>query len=111
MRKIKKITDFGRISWIEALERAVLAMNLSFYRAIGTSPYILRFGTSYMTQVDSEFASQVDQATKNERLAKRDKIFCKYKKSIVKGTRDIKDNFSVGESTYIYKKPQKGKFK
>ena len=37
---LKKLSNFGRNSWIELLEKAVNAYNFSYHRALKTSPYI-----------------------------------------------------------------------
>lgn len=52
---LRKLTNFGRIKWSSILEKATLAMNLSFNRSIGTSPYLLKHGSLPVLEVDKEF--------------------------------------------------------
>ncbi|KAI4292185.1 hypothetical protein PAPHI01_2496, partial [Pancytospora philotis] len=42
--KLKKLTNFGEISWNDRLEQATKAVNMSFHRGLRTSPYIFKHG-------------------------------------------------------------------
>ncbi|KAF9763576.1 Transposon Tf2-6 polyprotein [Nosema granulosis] len=44
MSRIKKLTNFGRDDWTRYVELATTAVNISYHRAIGCSPYVFRFG-------------------------------------------------------------------
>jgi hypothetical protein len=52
MNKIKKLSDFGRKPWTEFVDQATLAVNISYNRAIGTSPYFLKTGRQFRTKND-----------------------------------------------------------
>lgn len=52
IQKLKKLTDNGRLSWEKALDPATFAVNISFHRGLGTSPYIFKLGKEPMLQID-----------------------------------------------------------
>lgn len=53
--KIRKISEFGSKSWVNCVEKAVFGCNISFNRAIGTSPYIARFGRQPGLEIDKAY--------------------------------------------------------
>lgn len=53
--KLKKLTNYGETSWRSALEKATHAVNVSFNRAIGTSPFIFKFARSPEFEIDKSF--------------------------------------------------------
>ena len=58
LEKLKKLTDFGTKSIREILPRATLAVNMSFNRAIQTSPYIFKYGRTPMFEIDKNLNMQ-----------------------------------------------------
>lgn len=55
MSKIKKLSDFGRLEWTNVVEKATFAVNISFNRAIGTSPIIMKDGKHPILEIDKRF--------------------------------------------------------
>ena len=43
-KRIRKLSEFGNKQWECCVEEAVRAVNISFHRALGTSPFVFRFG-------------------------------------------------------------------
>ncbi|KAF9742001.1 Gag-Pol polyprotein, partial [Nosema granulosis] len=53
--RLRRMTNFGRSSWSPILAQATLAYNLSYNRAICTSPYIFKHGVQKELKVDDKF--------------------------------------------------------
>jgi hypothetical protein len=109
--KIKKLTNFGESSWKNAVSKATLAVNISFNRAIGTSPHILVWAKSPELNVDLEFGRQPIRFKRSDLSREREIHFEKYKKSIVKGSISAPDNFEIGEKVLIFRENISDKLK
>ncbi|KAF9748547.1 Retrovirus-related Pol polyprotein from transposon, partial [Nosema granulosis] len=108
---IKKLTEFGRLSWKKAVEKATFAINISFNRAIGTSPYILRWAKAPLFEIDKEFGVHTRRFQRDTLINKRNKNFEKYKSGIEKGNIVAKDNLYIGEKVLIYRENNSDKLK
>ncbi|MGL4850996.1 MAG: reverse transcriptase domain-containing protein [Clostridium sp.] len=109
MRKLKKISDFGRKHWAPLVEKATLAVNLSYNRAIGTSPYILRHGTFYETTADARWARKGIKFAKQDLFNRRREIFHTYKKAIEKGKKTANPHVGIGDRVLIFREAGSGK--
>lgn len=110
-RKLVKICNFNEDTWEHNLSRAVYASNISFNRAISTSPYALKHGQQPQLKVDIKYGLPIKHEGIQKLINKRDSNYLKYAtKSIVKGKVFDKDEFSVGERVMIYKEANCGKF-
>jgi hypothetical protein len=100
MRILKKLSNFGKMEWEDLLESATFAYNISFNRAINTSPYILKYGKE--PKIDHNQHAVEQEFARDELMRLRDRHFEKYKKSIIKGKKTIEYNIGVGERVLIY---------
>lgn len=111
MNKLKKLTEFGKLSWEKALSRATLGVNLSFNRSIGTAPYLLKYGTIPNLEIDKKLGIQETREAITDLLQNRKTVFDKYApKAIQKGMRQLKLELNVGDRVLIFKEPLKDKF-
>lgn len=100
---LRKLTNFGRIKWSSILEKATLAMNLSFNRSIGTSPYLLKHGSLPVLEVDKEFGISNKKIPMDILIQKRNRNFHRYKSSIVKGNLDRSKEIEIGSKVLAYR--------
>ncbi|KRH93336.1 pol polyprotein, partial [Pseudoloma neurophilia] len=104
MNKLKKICKFKQEKWQECVEKATLAVNLSFHRGIGTSPFIMQFKRLPELPIDRKLGK--GRVFINEKFLYQKRAFIqeKYEKEIVKGTKEVKNDFKLGEKVLIYRK-------
>ena len=110
IRILKKITDFGRLSWPVHLQEATEAYNISFHRAINTSPFILKYGKSPKIQIEGKEINP-QEYSKSQLMDMRDEHFRKYQRAIQKGTKVIKNNLEPGDPVLIFNPPLSEKLK
>jgi hypothetical protein len=111
MNKLKKITAFGKYSWEKALPRATFAVNISFNRAIGMAPYMLKYGETPKLEVDLKLGAEDKIGAKEELIRLRKKNFSNYAtQGIEKGKIQAKYDLKIGDPVLIYKEPLKDKF-
>ena len=110
IRILKKLTDFGRLSWPEYLQKATEAYNISFHRAINTSPFILKYGKSPKIQIDGKELDSREYS-KPQVMNMRDEHFKKYQTSIQKGAKEIKSNLEPVDPVLIFNPPLSKKLK
>ena len=104
MDKIKKLTKFGSESIKEALENATLAINISFNRAIQTSPYIFRYGKTPIFEIDKDLNIQEKIIPVQKSIEKKNLKFNEYaKKNIEKGKIALKRNLKLGDPVLIFR--------
>lgn len=101
--KLKKLTNFGEKDWRKLLEKATLAVNLSYNRAISTSPYIFKNCKQLDLEIDREKQKSSQLFTKEDLIRKRDLNFEKYSREIQKGKLTIKTNLVPGDRVLIYR--------
>ena len=111
MNILKKLTNFGTEPWENKLQQAVYAYNISFHRAINTSPYILKLGKVPLIDVDQQLEQQEIIVPKTEATAARDSHLSSYNKAIQKGKRVVKYNLKIGDKVLVYIPPLSEKFK
>jgi len=109
MNILKRLSNFGEKSWQFYLPLATRAYNISFNRAVNTSPYILKFGKDPLIVTDREI--QTDEYSLSDLMQKRDQNFEVYKKGIIKGKKTVPYDLEVGEKVLIYIEPLSQKFK
>ncbi|KAF9762051.1 Retrovirus-related Pol polyprotein from transposon 17.6 [Nosema granulosis] len=73
MNKLKKLTNYGEINWTKQVEAATLAVNLSFNRAIGNSPFVLKHGRLPELNVDKDLFQPRIWLSKEEIYGKKRK--------------------------------------
>lgn len=100
---LRKLTRFGDIQWSPLLEKATRAMNMSFNRAIGTSPYILKHSKLPELDIDRKLGVINKQFPMDRLITKRNQNFEKYKKSIIKGKLEKTSQIKVGDRVLIYR--------
>jgi G:T-mismatch repair DNA endonuclease (very short patch repair protein) len=111
MNKIRKLSNFNENNLTEVLKRVTLAVNVSYNRSIGTSPFVVMYGKQPKFVFEASFDmtnQEVDMAaTKN----KRDEHWNRYaKRNIEKGRTLITMDMNVGDNVMIFKKPMSNKF-
>jgi hypothetical protein len=107
---LKKLTDYGMKDWKSSVEQANLAYNLSFNRAIGTSPYIFKKGSQMKFDVDEKLGVNPKNYSKSSLIESRNENFEKYKKEIIKGQVEIKRNIEIGSNVLIFRDNVKDKW-
>lgn len=109
--KLRKLCEFGKTSWKAKLEKATAAYNISFNRAINTSPLIMKYGKYPDLCVDKKFGVLNHKVPIKKIWNERNQLFKKYaKKNIEKGKIQIKTEFSPNDKVMIYKGRKNGKF-
>ncbi|KAF9761511.1 Gag-Pol polyprotein, partial [Nosema granulosis] len=103
MNHIKKLTDFGRDDWVRHVGSATFAVNVSYNRSIGCSPYVFRFGKHPELEIDKTSGVQQPIIPKDVLIKTRDEHFKKYAKDIVKGKVDIKRTLKIGDRVLIFR--------
>ncbi|KAF9762732.1 hypothetical protein NGRA_1792 [Nosema granulosis] len=104
MTRLKRLTDFGREDWVRHVDNATLAVNLSYNRAIGCSPYVFRFGRQPEMEIDKATGAKQTIIPKETLIKMRDEHFWKYAKHIEKGKIDIESRLKVGDRVLIFRK-------
>ena len=51
---LKRLTNYGEKSWENQLNSAVYAYNISFHRALNTSPYVIKFAKTPTILIDTD---------------------------------------------------------
>ncbi|KAI4293213.1 hypothetical protein PAPHI01_2487 [Pancytospora philotis] len=110
--KVKLLSRFGQLSLKNAVKKAAFGTNISYNRAIDTSPYIARFGHKPKLPVDTEMDALClpDAPINHEELLKK---ICehreRYKPGIIKGTITIKRDIEIGAQVLVFNHVKKGK--
>ncbi|KAI4293374.1 hypothetical protein PAPHI01_2648, partial [Pancytospora philotis] len=111
--KVKVLSKFGQLSLKNAVKKAAYGANISYNRAIGTSPYIARFGCKPSLPVDARMKTKCIQDTPmnyNEVLRKIIDHHEQYEAAIIKGSITLNRDLEIGAKVLIYKQIRKGKF-
>jgi hypothetical protein len=93
------------------VEDATWAINLSYNRAIGTSPYILNYGKNFVSNNDLKRGCVGKIFERKGLYTKRDACFEKYKKHIIKGKVLLKCDIKVGEKVFVFRPKTSNKLK
>ena len=110
MSKLRKISNFDESKLYICLNNAVFATNLSYNRAIGCSPYVLKYGKPPNFVFENKFNNNNQDRNKLTSFAGRDKHWNYYRKEIQKGKRSIKYDLLPGQKVWIFREPVKNKF-
>lgn len=70
--KIRKLSEFGDLDWLLQVEKARRAYNLSYNRAIGTSPVSLKYGKMPLLDIDQRLGIQNHEQDVNALRQNRD---------------------------------------
>ncbi|KAI4293341.1 hypothetical protein PAPHI01_2615 [Pancytospora philotis] len=109
--KLKKLTNFGEISWNDRLEQATIAVNMSFHKGLRTSPYIFKHGFLPDLKCDAKHGKVRMSRDRLQAKHIRDLNYDHYtEKSIVKGKREINKEFPIGAQVAIFKRQKGDKF-
>lgn len=104
MGKIRKLSEFGKHPWHTRIDKATLAYNISFHRALNTSPMIIKYGNSPYTEIDKKFGIPEKKIPLSTTRQKRDEKFDKYAdKYIKKGKIEITEALESGEKVLVYR--------
>jgi hypothetical protein len=106
---LKRLTNFNSNLWPKYLEAATFAYNISFHRAINTSPYKIKWGKDPTLKLKLE--ENQEELDKAELMKRRDVHFETYKKAIEKGKRTVPYDLRIGEPVLIFNPPLSEKFK
>lgn len=105
---LKKVTDFGKLSWPGHLEKATQAYNISYHRGINTSPYILKYGRTPKLEIAGKVIES-KELSKPELIEMKEEHFKHYQESIKKGTKEVKYNLEIGDYVLIFNPPLSNK--
>jgi hypothetical protein len=111
MHNLKKLCGFGKVNWTSMVEKATLAVNLAYHRALGTSPYMLKYGATFITEFDKTLGIMSRKVDKENLLEKKRLVFNKYKKQIVKGKITCKSDIKIGDKVFVYRPNTSNKLK
>ncbi|KAF9760644.1 hypothetical protein NGRA_3067 [Nosema granulosis] len=106
MQKVKKLTDFGVKRWSEVVEAATRAVNLSYNRAIGTSPFVFTQGRLPELDIDKELMQPRITVSLKHSRNKRKWILTKYRQQIIKGKVLNKKSYVKGDKVLVFRKTQ-----
>ena len=110
--KVKKLCHFGENDWDLWLKQATLATNMSFNRSINTSPYILRYGTLPDLKIDIMLKKTNIIRDRAISRQTRDDHFPTYaERDIIKGKRQAKNDYQVGDKVLVFRKQLGDKLK
>ncbi|KAF9762487.1 Transposon Tf2-11 polyprotein [Nosema granulosis] len=102
--KVRKICHFGRSNWEKAVSLATYAVNISFNRAIGTFPFLIRHGRTPELETDKMLGFTPTEVDLNKLYDRRQINLEKYKNSITKGCIETPTTFKVGYNVLVFKK-------
>lgn len=103
-RKLKKLCNFGEKSWEKEVEKAAFGTNISFNRAINTSPYMLKYGKISMLPIDIVYGCKEKTYPREKLFQKRNELFDEYaERNIQKGKISYKPEINVGDGVLVYK--------
>ncbi|KAF9763004.1 Retrovirus-related Pol polyprotein from transposon [Nosema granulosis] len=106
MGKLKKLSEFGRKNWKKMVEPATLAVNLSFNRAIGTSPFVFTMNRLPELEIDRELGQPRISITKKECENKRKVVLRRYREAIIKGKKRNTRTYKIGDKVLIFRETQ-----
>lgn len=102
--KIRKLSEFGDLDWLLQVEKARRAYNLSYNRAIGTSPVSLKYKKMPLLDIDQRLGIQNHEQDVNALRQNRDEKFDEYaKKNIQKGKIEDTRKFFIGDRVLVYR--------
>ena len=98
LKKLKKISDFGKIPWDSCVAAANKAYNASFNRSIGCSPLELLTGEIQKFPIDESILSQSYNYALNKKFIgdRMKAIKLKYEKEF-SGARNAKEDYQIGD--------------
>lgn len=110
LNKLRALNNFGPHGWEEKVQRATKAVNISYHRGLGTSPYILQKGFEPVAQIDIALNQPKTYIAKDLAFDVREMTHANYaEKDIKKGTRKLKDVYNKNEKVLVYSKLKKNK--
>lgn len=101
-QKIRKISEFGKKNWTKLIPQAVKAVNISFNRSIGTSPYILTKGETPILETDKEMGVRNKKIDINKLMEHIGIGRANYNAEIIKGKKNIPYDIEVGTPVLIF---------
>ncbi|KAM0687742.1 hypothetical protein COBT_001017, partial [Conglomerata obtusa] len=102
---------YGKKDWTRLVPLATNAMNRSFNRAIGTSPYIIKYNKIPLLGIDKSIGLEESKISKDKTAQLKKKIISKYQKEFVRGKKIIKNDFKIGDKVLVYEKRLSDKIK
>ncbi|KAF9762095.1 Gag-Pol polyprotein, partial [Nosema granulosis] len=106
MQKVKKLTEFGAKRWCEYVAASTLAVNMSYNRAIGTSPFVVKKGRLPELDIDKELLQPRIFVSFKQSQDRKKTIMKKYRQQIIKGKILNKKCFEVGDQVLVFRKTQ-----
>lgn len=104
LRKLRKLNNFSWENWENRLEEATEAVNLSFNRAISTSPFLMKFGRHPVFNVDLKYKANLKGVCKQDLFFRKEILFDKYaKKHIEKGVKAVGNNYTPGDKVLVFR--------
>lgn len=107
-RKLQKLCNYGELNWENYVEAAIYATNISFNRALQTSPYIFHYGvipTFLIDKTHNKMGKTVDlSAIRKKRKYQNVKYV---RKNIVKGKISCTADCAVEDKVLVYKERPK----
>ncbi|KAM0678442.1 hypothetical protein COBT_004210, partial [Conglomerata obtusa] len=92
--KLKALYDYKISNWEKQVNAATYAVNISYNRAIGTSPICYKFGMTPIFDIDKKHNIKSLKISKLKLIENRDNNFKKYStKHILKGKRNCFNDY------------------
>ncbi|MGL5773036.1 MAG: DDE-type integrase/transposase/recombinase [Bacteroidales bacterium] len=111
LRKLRKLCNYDESRWEEKLNQAVSAVNLSFHRALQTSPYVFKNGHHPVFNIDKKYGiGKINKAIQFSKQARDDNFPTYADKNIRKGEVKCYADFQEGDKVLIYKETLGNKF-
>ncbi|KRH92665.1 transposable element, partial [Pseudoloma neurophilia] len=101
---MRKLCEFKADNWKRMVKNTTDAINYSFNRAIGTSPYILKYGRTPSFEIDKKHQIQVKYENQEILRQNIEKNRENYRKAIEKGKVERKITFNIGDKVLVYRK-------
>lgn len=102
-RKLKKINNFSPENWENKIEKATRAINLSYNRAIKTSPFEFKFGRLPSLPIDIKFGRKEIKRSIQNLQNIRDQHFQEYsEKNIQKGKINCSNDYKIGDRVLVF---------
>ncbi|KAF9760555.1 Transposon Tf2-6 polyprotein, partial [Nosema granulosis] len=102
--KVRKLSNFGKRCWEKVVPLATYAVNISFNRAIGTSPFLMKHGRTPELKTDKMLGIPSTDVDLVRLYDRRQHNLEKYRKSITKGCIEIPTTFKIGDRVLVFKK-------
>lgn len=109
LNKIRKLNNYEIRGWEKVVARAVYGLNISVNRAIGLSPFVLKYFKQPKFNSDIKYGKENQNYNVVELLSRRKKNFLEFSEKHIKRNQERKKKYKVGDGVLRYKEAVENK--